>query len=165
MKHITLEAREAILQKALNRNGDTLTEIAAKHNVGFSTLQKWLRKRRDEAGKNDTKQNGSKGKISQGQRFQHLLATAPLDENALGVYCRAHGLYSFQLTEWKDEFMSKNEERKAQGPTVAEFKALQAENILLKKELRRKDAALAETAALLVLKKKVNMLLGMDEDD
>ena len=58
MKHISLEAREAILQKALNRNGDTLTEIAAKHNVGFSTLQKWLRKRRDEAGKNDTKKNG-----------------------------------------------------------------------------------------------------------
>lgn len=166
MKQISQEAREAILQKAINRNGQTLTEIAAIHNVGFSTLQKWLKKRRDEASKNHNNQMNSKGKLSPAQRFQHLITTATLDETALGVYCREHGLYSFQLTQWKDEFMSKNEERKSvQGPTAAEFKALQAENALLKKELRRKDSALAETAALLVLKKKVNMLLGMDEDD
>jgi len=34
----------------------------------------------------------------------------------------------------------------------------------LERELRRKDAALAETAALLVLKKKAQMIWG-DEDD
>jgi len=35
----------------------------------------------------------------------------------------------------------------------------------LKKELRRKDKALAETAALLVLQKKVRAIWGNDEDD
>jgi hypothetical protein len=45
-----------------------------------------------------------------------------------------------------------------------ELKALRAENGLLKKELRRKESALAEAAALLILKKKVQSLWGTDED-
>lgn len=165
MIQISQETREAILQKALNQNGRTQREIAATHNIGFSTLQKWLKQRRDETGSHQNTRINSTGKLNPAERFQHLIATETLDEAAQGVYCRKHGLYSFQLTQWKDEFMSKNDERKAlQGPTAAEFKALQAENMLLKKELRRKDSALAETAALLVLKKKVNILLGEDED-
>ena len=35
----------------------------------------------------------------------------------------------------------------------------------LEKELRRKDKALAETAALLVLKKKANAIWGDEDDD
>jgi len=45
------------------------------------------------------------------------------------------------------------------GPSV-ETQRIQA----LERELRRKDAALAETAALLVLKKKVRAIWG-DADD
>ncbi len=47
---------------------------------------------------------------------------------------------------------------------LAELKALRAENNLLKKELRRKDSALAEATALLILKKKANLIWGVDED-
>jgi hypothetical protein len=39
------------------------------------------------------------------------------------------------------------------------------ENRTLKKELRRKDKALAETTALLVLKKKAASIWGEPEDD
>ena len=46
-----------------------------------------------------------------------------------------------------------------------EMKALQKENEQLKKDLRRKDKALAETSALLVLKKKANLIWGDLEDD
>lgn len=44
------------------------------------------------------------------------------------------------------------------------MKTLRAENKALKKELNRKDRALAETAALLVLQKKVHEIWGNDED-
>ena len=47
----------------------------------------------------------------------------------------------------------------------AELKKLKAEIKLLKKELNRKDRALAETSALLILKKKANLIWGKDEDD
>lgn len=39
-------------------------------------------------------------------RFQHLMATASLEETELGIYCREKGIYSFQLTEWKEAFMA-----------------------------------------------------------
>jgi transposase len=42
---------------------------------------------------------------------------------------------------------------------------LKHENNALKKELNRKEKALAETAALLVLKKKVHSLWENDEDN
>ena len=45
-----------------------------------------------------------------------------------------------------------------------ETKFLKHENKKLKKEINRKDRALAETAALLVLQKKVNDIWGCDED-
>ena len=35
----------------------------------------------------------------------------------------------------------------------------------LEKELRRKNKALAETAALLVMRKKLNALYGVEEED
>jgi len=46
---------------------------------------------------------------------------------------------------------------------TAEIKQLKTENKALKKELNRKERALAETAALLVLKKKVHEIWGTDE--
>ena len=52
---------------------------------------------------------------------------------------------------------------KANNPS--EVKNLRAENNALKKELNRKDKALAETAALLVLQKKVRAIWGESEDD
>ena len=42
-------------------------------------------------------------------------------------------------------------------------KQLKAENKALKKEINRKDKALAETAALLVLQKKVQEIWGSNE--
>jgi hypothetical protein len=57
----------------------------------------------------------------------------------------------------------KNKDQKPQQG-LTELKALRAENKLLKQELRRKNSALAETAALLVLKKKANLIWGVEED-
>ena len=46
----------------------------------------------------------------------------------------------------------------------SEVKALRAENKLLKQDLQRKNKALAETTALLVLKKKANLIFGESRD-
>ena len=52
-----------------------------------------------------------------------------------------------------------------QTSSSAENRQLKNENKALKKELRRKEKALAEAAALLILQKKANRLWGYDEDD
>ena len=51
------------------------------------------------------------------------------------------------------------------NPVPGETRQLREENKRLKKELRRKDKALAETSALLVLKKKAHLIWGELEDD
>ena len=50
-------------------------------------------------------------------------------------------------------------------PQSEEVRTLKKENKSLKKDLNRKEKALAETAALLVLKKKAQEIWGGPEED
>lgn len=165
MIRLSEEAKKSIVEKALTRKGTGLAEIASLHNIGYSTLHKWIARYKNNI---QDVRSGNKSlatpQLTRSDQLQHLLATATLDETALGAYCREHGLYSFQMQQWKNEFMSDNKNQKNQE-THAELKALRAENKLLKKDLLRKDRALAETTALLVLKKKADLLFGVQEDD
>jgi transposase len=68
------------------------------------------------------------------------------------------------LEQWKQEAMSVNR-NKLDITVQAEVKRLREENKQLQKELRRKDKALAEASALLILKKKVDTIWGDNEDD
>jgi transposase-like protein len=165
MTRLSEEAKKSIVEKALTRKGKGLAEIASLHNIGYSTLHKWIFKYKNSIpdARSDNKSLGNT-QFKRSDQLRHLLATATLDETALGAYCREHGLYSFQMQQWKNEFMSDDKNQKKQE-THAELKALRAENKLLKKDLLRKDRALAETTALLVLKKKADLLFGVLEDD
>lgn len=164
MRYLTHDARKTIVEKALNRKNKTLSEIANEHNVGRSTLDNWLRLHRN--GKLNTITGASfapSTQLPRSEQFEHLLATSGLDDAELGVYCRERGLYSFQLQQWKNEFMSHDNNQKKQE-TQSELKTLRTENKLLKQDLYRKDRALAETTALLILKKKADLLFGGFED-
>jgi transposase-like protein len=165
MTRLSEEAKKSIVEKALAKDGKSLTEIALLHNIGYSTLQKWIFNYKHEIG---ISKNSYKAQLNiqltRSEQFQHLLATSTLDETALGAYCREHGLYSFQMQQWKKEFMSKNDGQKKQDQQ-SELKALRAENKALKQDLLRKDRALAETTALLVLKKKADLIWGEPEGD
>lgn len=161
MAHLSLEAKQAIVRKALTANSRGKKELARSHNIGYSTVLKWLQEYREERAPFCRAAPGRE--LTPSERFEHLVATADLDETALGVYCREKGLYSHQLNHWKEEFMTKdNSETKRQHS--AELKSLKAEINRLQKELNRKDKALAETAALLILKKKADLLWGVPED-
>lgn len=164
MAHLPLKTKLMIIEKALNKN-QSINKIASIHNIGCSTLEGWLRLYRE--GKFDLKKTTTKPavtKLTAAERFNHLLATSRLDEPKLGAYCREHGLYSFQLQEWKKEFMTQEQTKKNHDHQTTELKTLKTENRLLKKNLRRKDMALAETTALLVLK-KADLIWGVEEDD
>ncbi len=164
MSKLSTEAKQAIIEKVLARDGRTIKEIAEAHNVGCSTLQKWLRTSRngDIVGSEKPVKNGQA--LSLAERFQHLIATASLDETAIGIYCRKNGLYGVQLTQWKEAFMTQQSSTKEQN-NLTELKALRIENKLLKQDVKRKNSALAEATALLILKKKASLIWGEVEDD
>jgi hypothetical protein len=97
------------------------------------------------------------------EKLKVVMAAASLNEEQLGVFLREKGLHMAHLEQWRmqmlDGLQHGSSKQRARGKNE-DTKRIRA----LEKELRRKDKALAETAALLVLKKKVQEIWE-DEDD
>jgi hypothetical protein len=90
--------------------------------------------------------------------------TASLNEVELSAYCRRQGLYPEQISAWRDTCLQANASVSAKVDR-AQHNAQTKKIKQLEAELRRKDKALAETAALLVLQKKVQAIWGEPEDE
>ncbi len=96
------------------------------------------------------------------EKYQLVLEAASIDNEQLGLFLRERGLHSEHLTIWDQELremIDKKNDKKDQ-----ELKALKKKNQELEKELQRKDKALAEAAALLLLKKKLDDLMKDQKD-
>jgi transposase-like protein len=96
------------------------------------------------------------------EKLKIVLEAATLSDGELGVFLRAKGIHEAVLAEWKDQALA------GLRGTEASSKAQKGESRELrelKRELKRKDKALAETAALIVLKKKVQEIWGDEDDD
>ncbi|NLJ19252.1 MAG: transposase [Globicatella sulfidifaciens] len=75
-------------------------------------------------------------------------------------------MYVEEIKEWKEQCLSANTTRNADPDKLKNsLKEEQIKNKALQKELRRKEKALAETAALLVLRKKAQAIWGDNEDE
>ena len=99
-----------------------------------------------------------------GIRFSHVLAAAKLDQENLGVYCREQGIYQHDIQQWEQEFVD-DKNRLQHDKLKLELKKERAKNKHLERDLRRKEKALAEASALLVLKKKADAIWGEHEED
>lgn len=150
--------RESAVKKALTGQ-DTPRQIAEQTGISLSTLQRWLREARKFG---DTSMNKEKRPQdwSREERLNALIETAKLSEEELGAWCRQKGIHTHHLELWRRELAREQPNNKN-----SEFKKLKEEIKNLKKELGRKDKALAETSALLVLKKKADAIWGDQEDD
>jgi len=147
-----------VISKALNRADRSLLSISQEVGIPVTTLVGWLPKH-DKA--IVMKKQKSSNKWNPEQKLRALLETASLAEAELGVYLRKGGLFSHQLEDWKKEFLSsmvvsrqpkiKKDERDKKIKT-------------LEREILRKDKALAEAAALIILQKKVNLLWGNQDE-
>ncbi len=158
------------VQKALSRtDGSRLEEFARSMGVGYSTLQKWIRQSKNQVldvaqtDINTMKNERRPQDWNAQERLDMIIQCAPLDESAVAKICREKGLYPHHISQWKADFVSDKSAVNREKKHV-DTKLLKLENKQLKKELNRKDKALAETAALLVLQKKVHAIWGCDED-
>lgn len=159
------ERKAAVLKKMLPPHNRSVTEVAESEGISQGTLYNW----RSQAKQQGAPVPGS-GKTSDNWSAEAKLAvvieTAALSETELSEYCRQKGLYSEQVKEWKaaciQAQLSEAERRKQEREQAKKDKKRIKE---LERELNRKEKALAETAALLVLRKKLNALWGEKEDD
>ena len=162
----SIEFQEQALIKVRDRGTRSVLDVAADLHMSVGTLRKWISKSnqaKSEMGKPAVKLPDDFPAQSWGpaQRLQALLETHAMSPTQLHAWCREKGLFDHQLKAWRDAFCS--------GPvsdsreSKAALRDLQAKHETLQRELRRKEKALAEAAALLVLQKKFQALLG-DED-
>jgi transposase-like protein len=149
---------EQALVKVHTRGDRTLREVAEELGVNFYTIQRWLKVRKivrtDVVGREKRPDEWQRD-----EQLNALLETHGLDEEQVSAWCRERGLFPHHLEQWRAAFCST-------GPAPAKplsDKALAKENAKLKKELHRKDKALAEAAALLVLQKKFQALWAEEE--
>jgi hypothetical protein len=91
--------------------------------------------------------------------------TFTLNEEELSQYCRKHGLYTTDIKRWRTILESAFNSTKPLKEIEAELKLEKANNTKLQKELGYKEKALAETAALLVLRKKADAIWGDPKED
>jgi len=164
----TEEFRRAAVRKAELRGSRPVGDIAQDLGVSAWTLNRW-RKEASMPGmkissRMKKKSSSIKGKRGLPEKQAALLATTNLSEKELGEYLRREGLHTDDLERFKLEITDH-----LRGPSRAERSdenKLRLDKERLVKELRRKDRALAETTALLVLKKKADLLFGtIDEED
>lgn len=130
-------------------------------------LSRWLRQAREVGLENFCRiepMTDDPSKLSAADKLQLVLQASALSDEELGGFMRQHGLHKEQLDQWKDAMLNglapKAPPRRQPLSTKADKKRIKR----LERELARKDKALAETAALLVLQKKVQDLWG-DEDE
>ncbi len=155
------------VEKALSRpQGIGIKQIAESLDVGYSTLERWIVQSRNQAfeptadpASNPSPTQKRPHEWSQNERLNLVIACDSMDEPSISALCRKNGLFPHHVKQWKIDLVN-HQTPKNQSKT----KALPQENKALKKELNRKDKALAETAALLVLQKKVNAIWGNSED-
>jgi transposase-like protein len=158
------ERKAALLKMLLPPLSLTVAEVCRREGVSDVSMYLW-RKMANQGSKvpDDILLSD---KWSAEARFAAVLETASLTQLELGEYCRRNGLYPEQLNAWRQACISGQEAVQAQKMADHEQTRKDKKRILeLERELRRKDAALAETAALLVLRKKLNDYWGTDDED
>lgn len=155
------------VEKALSRSEEkTLNNIADDLHIGYSTLQRWIclaKKNKLENPETNMSTEKSPQSWTKAQRLEAVMDCHGLNDEQLSSYCRENGIYPHHVKEWKLDFLSENQT--SEPVSRQEQKKLKQENKRLQKELNRKDRALSETAALLVLSKKCQAIWGEKEVD
>lgn len=153
-----------MVKKMMLPGGQSANALAVETGVSQPTLSKWLRSARERTVSDSNSSSRSPRRPTDwkpADKLRVLTETEDLEGEELGAVLRREGLHEADLIEWR---------RIAYGALAGNSKTVSGTGDSrrvreLEKQLRRKDKALAEAAALLVLQKKVQALWGDEDDD
>lgn len=165
MSRLPKARKEAILSKMLAPHPPSIRELAQREGISEATLYNWRHQLRRE-GRPVPEHDRSSDNWSAQTKFAVVVETLSLSETELAEYCRAKGLYPEQVLRWREISIQAHAETGATDAASAQQNKAQRKQIKrLEREVLRKDKALAEAAALLILQKKLRALWGENEDD
>lgn len=165
MKQYPEERKQAVLKRMMPPENTPVRALSEETGISDVTLYHWRKQAR--AGGIVVPGDGKNPENwSPEDKFAAVLETAALNETELAEYCRKKGLFAEQIMAWKEICMQANATA-AEQTRAAKDQARSAKKEIkeLKRDLRKKEKALAETAALLVLRKKMNAIWGEGEDE
>ncbi len=156
---MTAKYPEAFIEQALvkvySRGDRTIKSVANDLNVNHHTLKYWMKNKAFTKSGTPAAREKRPHDWTAAEQFAALQATHGLSGEALSAWCREHGIFPHHLTSWEAAFCA---EVKAPATAVREVRSLHDEIAKLKRDVVRKDRALAEAAALLILQKKFRAL-------
>lgn len=158
------ERKLAVLKRMLPPNNMPIGQLAKQEGIATSTLFSWRAEARS-TGQLLPDADASPEGWSSRDKFAAVLETAALNEADLAEYCRKRGLYPAQIAAWRIACEQANDWDRTSVARIGRATKEDRKRVKdLERELARKDRALAETAALLVLRKKASAIWGDGED-
>jgi transposase-like protein len=161
---MTAKHSEAFIEQALvkvySRGDRTIKSIAQDLNVNHHTLKYWMKNKAVTKSGAPAAREKRPQDWTAAEQLAALQETHGLSGEALQAWCRERGIFTHHLTSWKTSFCA---EVKEPAMGVREMRTLKDEIAKLKRDVVRKDKALAEAAALLILQKKFRALWEAEE--
>lgn len=158
----SIEEKEKLVARMFPPENISLADLAKETGISKSTLATWKYK---ETGK-QIKVNKPSTSISAREKFLIVMETYTMSEIELSKYSREKGLYVEDIKKWRTSCIAANDIESPDTKVLRqELQDEKKHSKALEKELTRKEKALAETASLLVLRKKLGAILGDQEED
>lgn len=164
-KRYSEEFKESVIKKMMPPNPVSVTQLSKDTGVSDVTLYKWRKDYRNRGIAVPSDQSKPESWSAE-DKLAVVIETASLNEIQLSEYCRNKGLYSEQVAQWKESALAGYQQRAEVEKEKLRSRQEDKRKIKqLEKQLHRKEKALAETAALLVLSKKCEAIWGVNEED
>ncbi len=149
--------KDKAVARLLPPEGAAVEVVAREVGIGSGTLERW---------REDAQSRPARGRAWTARaRLEAVIATAAMPEAGKSAWCREQGVYPLELNKWWSSAtaaLAEPEDARASPQATRKDRKRIKE---LERELLRKDRALAETAALLVLSKKVTAIFQKGEDE
>jgi transposase len=156
------EFKQSAVQKLLTRGNRTVTDLTRELGISSPTIYQW----RDDFGNvQDMKKSTSPHNRPANEKLKILLEYEGLPLEKRGEFLRKNGIHEENLTEWRSQIETALQPVKKSSQERKELGAEKEKVKKLERELHRKDKALAEVSALLILKKKADLLWGSEEEE
>jgi len=164
--------REKMLAKLTGPGRRTATSLAKEVGVPQATLSRWLREAKVEGmTQGESKKGAGRGRTESrrkrwtpAEKIRVVREATAAGEAGLGALLRREGLHEADLERFREEVLDAAAKGFEAGRPRRGLSPEQKQVRRLKKELKRKEKALAETAALLVLRKKAEAFFLSEEE-
>jgi len=148
--------REQFLREALRPGGVGVYRLARERGLSNGMVYRWLADARESVPMTDKPRRPEE--LSAQEKLRVVAEASGINDSELGEFLRRHGLHEDDLKRWREEAL-----RGLSGAVKAPPPSKRERD--LERELRRKEKALAEAVALVVLAKKARALWGDADDD